>query len=92
MRAAIGLFAALAVLGGAASAASPGIETAGLFTPLPAGPSETLIWRVVKIKCTCGKLIKTVKILEADYCPQGMKPTCDCTSNPPTATCPKAHN
>lgn len=92
MRAAIGLFAALAVLGGAASAASPGIETASLFTPLPTVSSETPIWRVVKIQCTCGKVTKTTKIIEADYCPQGMKPSCDCTTNPPTAICPKAHN
>jgi hypothetical protein len=95
MRAAIGLFAALAVLGGAASAESPGIKTAGLFTPLPAASNEGLLWRVVKITCSCKNSAKPATksiVVEGDYCPQGMKPSCDCYATPPAAICAKARN
>jgi hypothetical protein len=43
MRLAIGLFATLAALGGAAFAQSPVITTAGLYTPLPTASSEGLL-------------------------------------------------
>jgi hypothetical protein len=91
MRAAIGLFAALAVLGGIASAESPRVETAGLFTPLPIVSPEGLLRKAgtIKIQCKCGKLSKTI---EGDYCPQGMKPSCDCNATPPAAICAKARS
>jgi hypothetical protein len=95
MRAAIGLFAALAVLGGIASAESPGVETAGLFTPLPTASNEGLLWRVVKISCSCKNAAKPETktiVVEGDYCPQGQKPSCDCVAKPPVATCAKARN
>jgi hypothetical protein len=89
MRLAIGLFATLAALAGAASADSPSLEMAGLYTPLPTASVEGLLRVGVKIKCTCGK--NSVEIV-ADYCPQAMKPTCECskTGGPPAATCAKA--
>ena len=89
MRAAIGLFATLAVLGGAAAAESPGIEMAGLYTPLPTVSAEALLRVGVKVTCSCGKKKSE---LVADYCPQGMKPSCDCTAKPPAAMCAKARN
>jgi hypothetical protein len=98
MRVAIGLFAALAAFGGAASAESPGIiKTAGLYTPLPTVSSDTLLRRVgvVKVQCTCNGMSKPV-ILEADYCPDGVKPSCDCpkgkSGEPPATKCAKARN
>jgi hypothetical protein len=89
MRAAIGLFAALAVLGGIASAKTPSIETGGLYTPRPTFSTEGLLRLAgtVKVKCSCGKVSST---LEADYCPDGVKPTCDCKATPPTVICAKA--
>jgi hypothetical protein len=89
MRAAIGLLAALAVLGGIASAESPGAETAALFTPLPTVSTGSLLWKAgtVKVKCSCGPI---QKVLEADYCPDGVKPSCDCKATPPAAICAKA--
>jgi hypothetical protein len=91
MRAEIGLFAALAVLGGIASAEAPGVETAGLFTPLPTVSTGGLLWKTgtIKIKCSCGKMSST---LVTDYCPDGVKPSCDCKSTPPAAICAKARN
>jgi hypothetical protein len=91
MRAAIGLFAALAVFGGIASAESPGVETAGLFTPLPTVSPGSLLWKagIIKLKCQCGK---TKVIFEADYCPDGVKPICDCKPTPPAVKCPQARN
>jgi hypothetical protein len=91
MRAAIGLFAALAVFGGIASAESPGVETAGLFTPLPTVSAGSLLWKAgtIKLKCQCGK---TKVTFEADYCPDGVKPSCDCKSTPPAVQCAKARN
>ena len=91
MRAAIGLFAALAVFGGIASAESPGVETAGLFTPLPTVSPGSLLWKagIIKLTCICGK--NTVK-LESDYCPDGVKPACDCKAIPPSVKCPQARN
>ncbi len=91
MRAAIGLFAALAVFGGIASAESPGVETAGLFTPLPTVSTGSLLWKagIIKLKCTCGKNTVT---LESDYCPDGVKPACDCKAIPPSVKCPQARN
>jgi hypothetical protein len=93
MRAAIGLLAALAVFGGIASAQPPGIETAGLYTPLPTALSQTLLWRAggLKLKCTCKGKTSPVTI-EADYCPDGVKPVCKCESGGPEAMCPKARN
>jgi hypothetical protein len=94
MRAAIGLFAALAAFGGAASAGSPGIvRTAGLYTPIPTVESDTLLRRVgvVKVKCSCKGSSKSVT-LEVDACPDGVKPSCDCKATPPTAICAKARN
>jgi hypothetical protein len=72
MRAAIGLFAMLALLGGIASAKSPGIETAGLFTSLPTVSTGSLLRKAgtVKVQCKCGKVTKTI---ESDYCPDGVK-------------------
>ncbi len=75
MRAAIGLFVTLAALGGVASAQSPGIEKAGLFTPLPAVPDEPLLGIGLKITCSCGGRPFRV---EADYCPQARQPVCLC--------------
>jgi hypothetical protein len=91
MRAAVGLLAMLALLGGIASAKSPGIETSALFTPLPTIPAGSLLWKAgtVKVECKCGKASKT---LEADYCPDGVKPSCDCKADPPAPMCPKARN
>jgi len=91
MPAAIGLFAMLALLGGIASAKSPGIETVGLFTPLPPISAGSLIWKagIMKVQCKCGKVTKTI---EGDYCPGGVKPSCDCKANPPVSICPKARN
>jgi hypothetical protein len=91
MRAAIGLFAALAVFGGIASAESPGVETAGLFTPLPAASTGSLLWKAgtVKVTCSCGKNKIT---LVSDYCPGGVQPSCDCKATPPAAICAKARN
>ena len=67
MRAAIGLLAALAIFGGIASAESPGIETAGLYTPLPTALSGSLLRRAgtLKLKCTC-KGMTTPVTVEAD--------------------------
>jgi hypothetical protein len=90
MRAAIGLFAMLALLGGIASAESPAVETAGLFTPLPT--AEALLWKVGKLKCKCGKDTKTIAVEADDYCLGGVKPSCDCKANPPAAICAKARN
>jgi hypothetical protein len=92
MRAAIGLFAALAVFGGIASAESPGVETAGLFTPLPTVSAGSLLWKVgtIRLKCQCGK--SQVIIFEADYCPDGVKPSCDCKSVPPAVNCARSRN
>ena len=89
MRAAIGLFALVALLGGSASAESTGIETAGLFTPLPTVSSESLLRIGQKIQCKCGKGTKTI---EADYCPDGVRPLCNCNETPPTGNCPRARN
>jgi len=92
MRAAIGLFAALAAFGGAASAGSPGVvETAGLYTPIPTVASDTLLRKVgvVKLKCSCKGSPKPIT-LEVDYCPDGVKPSCDCKATPPAAICAKA--
>jgi hypothetical protein len=88
MRVAIGLFATLAALGGAASAESPGVATAGLYTPLPTASSEGLL-RVgtIKLKCTCGG--KTV-LIEAEYCAQAMKLQCVCSKGVANAECAKA--
>jgi hypothetical protein len=94
MRAAIGLFAALAAFAGAASAESPGvIKTAGLYTPIPTVASDTLLRRVgvVKVKCSCKGSSKSVT-LEADPCPDGVKPSCDCKATPPVVQCAKARN
>ena len=94
MRAAIGLFAALAAFGGAASAGSPGIvRTAGLYTPIPTVATDTLLRRVgvVKVKCSCKGSSKSVT-LEVDSCPDGVKPSCDCKATPPAAICAKARN
>jgi|HubBroStandDraft_6_1064221.scaffolds.fasta_scaffold142315_2 hypothetical protein len=98
MRAAIGLFAALAVFGGAASAESPGItRTAGLYTPIPTVATDTLLRRVevVKVKCTCKGSSKSVT-LETDPCPGGVTPSCECpkggTGGQPAAICAKARN
>jgi hypothetical protein len=81
MRAAIGLFAALAVFGGIASAESPAVETAGLFTPLPTVSTGSLLWKA-----------GTQTTLQSDYCPDGVKPSCDCTATPPAVICAKARN
>jgi hypothetical protein len=92
MRAAIGLFAALAAFGGAASAGSPDVvKTAGLYTPMPTVATDTLLRRVgvVKVKCTCKGSSKSVT-LEVDPCPDGVKPSCDCKATPPAAICAKA--
>ena len=88
MRLVIGLLTTLAALGGAASAESPGIATASLYTPLTTASSEGLL-RVgtVKLKCTCGG--KTVQ-LEADYCPQAVKVQCTCSKGVATAECAKS--
>ena len=97
MRAAIGLFAALAALAGAASAESPGIvRTAGLYTPIPTVASDTLLRRVgtIKVKCTCKGSTKSAT-LEADPCPDGVQPTCECPKGgggQPAAICAKARN
>jgi hypothetical protein len=89
MRAAIGLLAALAAFGGIAFGESASVETAALFTPLPTGSTESLLWKAgtVKVKCTCGKI---ERILEADYCLDGVKPSCDCKATPPVVICAKA--
>lgn len=89
MRLAIGLFAMLAALAGAASADSPTLEMAGLYTPLPTASVAGPVLRVgVKLKCTCGKNSSEIV---ADFCPQGMKPACECSkSGPPAASCAKA--
>ena len=95
MRAAIGLFAALAAFGGAASAGSPDVvKTAGLYTPIPTVASDTLLQRVgvVKVKCSCKKGSSLSVALEVDSCPDGVKPSCDCKATPPTAICAKARN
>jgi hypothetical protein len=92
MRAAIGLFAALAAFGGAASAGSPDVvKTAGLYTPMPTVATDTLLRRVgvVKVKCSCKGSSKSVT-LEVDPCPDGVKPSCDCKATPPVAICAKA--
>ena len=91
MRAAIGLLATLAVFEGIASAESPGVETAGLFTPLPTVSTGRPLWKAgtVKVKCSCGKIQKT---LESDYCPGGVQPSCDCKAIPPAVMCAKARN
>lgn len=87
MRTAIGVFALLAALAGAASADSPGIQTAGLYTPVPTVSGETLLWKAVKITCKCnGKTL----VLEADNCAQAQKLICDCKSIPPSLMCEKA--
>ena len=93
MRAAIGLLAALEVFGGIASAESSGIETAGLYTPLPTALSDTLLWRAagLKLKCNCKGKTSPVTV-EADYCPDGVKPICKCESGSAAAVCPKARN
>jgi hypothetical protein len=97
MRAAIGLFAALAALAGAASAESPSIvRTAGLYTPIPIVASDTLLRRVgmIKVRCTCKGSSKSI-ILEADPCPDGVQPTCGCPKGgggQPAAICAKARN
>ena len=97
MRAAIGLFAALAVLAGAASAESPGIvRTSGLYTPIPNVASDTLLWRIgtVKVKCSCKGSSKSIT-LDADPCPDGVQPTCECPKSgggEPAAMCAKARN
>jgi hypothetical protein len=94
MRAAIGLFAALAAFGGAASAESPGIvKAAGLYTPIPTVASDALLRRVgvVKVKCSCKGSSKSVT-LEADPCPDGVTPSCDCKATPPAAICAKARS
>ena len=93
MRAAIGLFAALAVLAGAAFCRIPRRgQTAGLYTPMPTVASDTLLRKVgtVKVKCSCKGSSKSVTI-EADSCPDGVKPTCDC-QGPPRRLCAKARN
>ena len=87
MRTAIGVFALLAALAGAASADSPGIQTAGLYTPMPTVSGETLLWKAVQMMCTCKA--KPVK-LEADNCPNAQKLICDCKSIPPSLMCEKA--
>jgi hypothetical protein len=95
MRAAIGLFAALAAFAGAASAESPGIiRTAGLYTPIPTVASDTLLRKVgvVKVKCSCKKGSSPSVTLEVDSCPDGVKPSCDCKATPPAAICAKARN
>jgi len=87
MRTAIGVFALLGALAGAASAASPGIETAGLYAPMPTVSGETLLWKAVKIVCKCnGKTLQ----MEADTCPNAQKVICDCKSTPPSTICEKA--
>jgi hypothetical protein len=97
MRAAIGLFAALAVVAGAASAESPGIvRTAGLYTPMPGVANDALLRRMgtIKVKCTCKGSTKSVT-LEADPCPDGVQPTCECPKSAggqPAAICAKARN
>ena len=94
MRAAIGLFAALAVLGGIASAESPGnVKTAGLYTPIPTIANDTLLRRVgmIKVTCVCKGSSKNITI-DTEACPDGVKPSCDCKAKPPVATCAKARN
>jgi hypothetical protein len=87
----------LAAFGGVASAESPGIiKTAGLYTPIPTVTSDTLLQRVgmVKVKCTCKGVSKPI-ILEADYCPDGVKPSCECPTGrggEPATKCAKARN
>jgi hypothetical protein len=88
MRLAIGLFATLAALAGAASAEAPAIATAGLYTPMPTGSSEGLL-RVGTIKLACSCDGKT-KLFEVDYCPQGVKVSCVCKKGVADVECPKA--
>lgn len=77
MRLAIGLFATLAALAGAASAEAPGLVTAGLYTPMPTTSSEGLLWAgTIKMTCTCKG--KKPVLFEADYCPQAQKLACKC--------------
>jgi hypothetical protein len=93
MRAAIGLFVALAALGATASAESPGIKTVGLYTPLPTILNETLLLRagVLKVSCSC-KGAQKPTMVEAEYCPDGVKPICECKTGSPVVICPKARN
>jgi hypothetical protein len=94
MRAAIGLFAALTVMGGIASAESPGnVKTAGLHTPIPTIASDTLLQRVgvIKVTCDCKGSSKSITI-DTEACPDGVKPSCDCNAKPPVANCSKARN
>jgi hypothetical protein len=87
MRTATGVFVLLGALAGAASAASPGIETAGLYAPMATVSGETLLWKAVKITCKCnGKTLQ----LEADNCPNAQKLICECKSIPPSVICEKA--
>jgi hypothetical protein len=85
---AIGLFATLAALGGAASAEAPGIVTAGLYTPMPTAAWQGLL-RVGTIKMKCGCAGKTVQF-EVDYCAQAMKLVCVCKNSTAGVECAKA--
>jgi hypothetical protein len=90
MRLAIGLFATLAALAGAASAEAPGMVTAGLYTPMPAASSEGLLRAgTIKMKCSCKG--KKPVVFEAEYCPQAQKLACDCgVGDVPSVICVKA--
>jgi hypothetical protein len=90
MRLAIGLFATLAVLAGAASAEAPGMVTAGLYTPMPTTSSDGLLWAGT-IKMTCACKGKKPVVFEAEYCPQALKPACRCgVGDIPTVECVKS--
>lgn len=88
MRLAIGLFAMLAALGGAASAEAPGIVTAGLYTPMPTASGQGLL-RVGTVKIKCGCAGKTVQF-EVDPCAQAMKLICVCKKGTADVECAKA--
>ena len=90
MRLAIGLFATLAVLAGAASAEGPGVVTAGLYTPMPTTSSEGLL-RAGTIKITCSCKGKKPVVFEAEYCAQAQKLACKCgVGDIPTVECVKS--
>ena len=90
MRLAIGLFATLAALAGAASAETPGMVTAGLYTPMPATSSEGLLRTgTIKMKCSCKG--KKPVVFEADYCPQAQRLACECgVGDIPAVVCVKS--
>jgi hypothetical protein len=90
MRLAIGLFATLAALAGAASAEAPGMAMAGLYTPMPTASSEGLLRAgTIKMKCSCKG--KKPVVFEAEYCPQALKLACECgVGDIPAVVCVKS--